>query len=216
MKATVPVGATPVTVARREVKDDKRYWRVVLLVAVLVLARPAGSTTPLQPLKDIPSEVNATVPLGAEPATVAVNVTFAPTSDGFVELARTVVLATVLLTTCDSAELVELVFEASPPYEATMVWMPAASELVLQVAVLVLEVPAGSATAPQPLNVLPSAVNATVPVGAEPLTVTVKVTLAPTIDGFEELASVAVLVVVLLTICDRVELAEPLFEASPL
>ena len=49
--------------------------------------------------------------------------------------------------------------------------------------------PAGSATAPQPVIVLPPSVNATLPVGAVPVTVAVKVTLVPTTDGLAELAS---------------------------
>ena len=54
---------------------------VVLQVAVLALALPAGNVSPLH--RAAPSEVNATVPVGAAPVTVAVNVTLAPTSDGF-------------------------------------------------------------------------------------------------------------------------------------
>ncbi len=64
-----------------------------------------------------------------------------------------------------------------------------ALRLLVQVAVLVLALPVGSATAPQPVSVVPSAVKATFPVGALPFTVAVKVTLAPTNDGVPELAS---------------------------
>jgi hypothetical protein len=85
---------------------------------------------------------------------------------------------------------------------------------VLQVAVLVLDVPVGSATALQPLIVVPLSVKPTVPVGDNPVTVAVKVTLTPTIDGFAELASAVVLAV--LTTCDSVELVELVFPASPL
>ena len=85
---------------------------------------------------------------------------------------------------------------------------------MLQVAVLVLDVPVGSATALQPLIVVPLSVKPTVPVGDNPVTVAVKVTLTPTIDGFAELASAVVLAV--LTTCDSVELVELVFPASPL
>ena len=84
-----------------------------------------------------------------------------------------------------------------------------------QVAVRALTVPPVKATALQPAIVEPSAVNATVPVGAVPLTVAVNVTLVPTIDGFAELASVVVLAA-LLTTCERVALVDALLPASPL
>ena len=59
---------------------------------------------------------------------------------------------------------------------------------MLHVAVLLFAAPAGSATAPQPVIVLPPSVKATLPVGAVPVTVAVKVTLVPTTDGLAELA----------------------------
>ena len=96
-----------------------------------------------------------------------------------------------------------------------MLCVPAVMELVLQGAVLVLGAPVGSATAPHPLIVVPPSVNATVPVGDVPVTVAVKVTLAPATEGFAELASVVELVVTLLTTCDSVELVEPLLALSP-
>src|SRR5437660_964785 len=74
-----------------------------------------------------------------------------------------------------------------------MLCVPAARLAVLHVAVFALAPPAGSATTPQPLSVLPSAVTATLPVGALPVTVAVKVTLVPTVDGLSELVSVVVL-----------------------
>src|SRR5271169_5715164 len=76
-----------------------------------------------------------------------------------------------------------------------MLWVPAARLAVLQVALLALALPAGSATAAQPLMVVPSALKATLPVGALPVTVAVKVTLPPTVDGLAELASVVVVAV---------------------
>src|SRR5713226_3366651 len=81
-----------------------------------------------------------------------------------------------------------------------MLCVPTARLAVLQVAVLVLALPAASATAPQPLRVVPSAVKPTLRVGALPVTVAVKVTLAPTSDGLAELASVVVVATRLLEV----------------
>src|SRR6266567_4466739 len=96
-----------------------------------------------------------------------------------------------------------------------MLCVPAARADVLHVADFALAVPAGSPTAPQPLMVVPSAVKPTLPVGALPVTVAVKVTLTATEDGLSELASPAVLTTLLLTTCDKVLLVEPLLAASP-
>ena len=88
---------------------------------------------------------------------------------------------------------------------------------MLQVALLLFALPPGSATAAQPVSVVPSALNPTLPLGALPLTVAVKVTFVPTSAGLAELVSVVLLVVVpLLITCDSAALAEPLFAASPL
>ena len=76
-----------------------------------------------------------------------------------------------------------------------MLWVPTIRLLVLHVAILLLAVPVGSATAPHPVSVVPSAVKATLPVGALPITVAVKATLALKTDGFAELVSPVVLVV---------------------
>src|SRR6266545_8337204 len=73
-----------------------------------------------------------------------------------------------------------------------MLWVPAVRLALSQVAVLTFVLPVGSATAPQPASVLPSAVKPTLPVGALPVTVAVKVTFAPTVDGLSELLSVVV------------------------
>src|ERR1700694_3725882 len=70
--------------------------------------------------------------------------------------------------------------------------VPAARLAVLQVVLLLLAVPAGSAIAPQPVSVTLSAVKATLPVGALPVTVAAKVTLAPIRDGLAELPNVVV------------------------
>ena len=81
----------------------------------------------------------------------------------------------------------------SPLYVATMLCVAALRPLVLQVATFALAEPAGNATAPQPEIALPPSVNATVPVGARPLTVAEKVTLAPTSDGLTELDNAVLL-----------------------
>ena len=73
-----------------------------------------------------------------------------------------------------------------------MLWLPTAKLLVLQLAVLLLPLPT-SATALHPAIALPASLKATLPVGVLPVTVAVKLTLAPTVDGFSELASVVVL-----------------------
>ena len=86
----------------------------VLQVAVFELALPLGRATAPQPLSGLLSAVKPTLPVGALPATVAVNVTLAPTSDGSAELVSMVVLVALLLTTCDSGALVEPVLAASP------------------------------------------------------------------------------------------------------
>ena len=77
-----------------------------------------------------------------------------------------------------------------------------------------LAAPAGSATAPQPVIVLPPSVKATLPVGAVPVTVAVKVTLVPTTDGLVELASEVPLDAVLTT-CASALLVEPALAESP-
>src|SRR5690348_6681036 len=67
-------------------------------------------------------------------------------------------------------------------------WLKA---LVGQGAVRALPLPV-SATALQPVRALPSLVKAILPVGLVPVTVAVKVTAVPTVDGFNELAKVVV------------------------
>ena len=84
----------------------------VLQVAVRVLPAPVSATA-LQVPMVAPASVNATVPVGAVPVTVAVNVTLAPALAGLAELARPVVEAT-LFTTCESAALVDATLPASP------------------------------------------------------------------------------------------------------
>ena len=100
-----------------------------------------------------------------------------------------------------------------------MLCVPAARLLVLHRAALALVLPFArpeSATAAQPPIVLPPSVKATVPVGALPLTLAVKATLAPTLDGLSELTRLVVLVaLLLLTTCASVALLDPLLAASP-
>ena len=71
-----------------------------------------------------------------------------------------------------------------------------------------------SDTAAHPEIELPPSVKLTVPVGPNPFTVAVKVTLAPAADGLAELVN-AVLLFALLMTCDRVALVEPVLSASP-
>ncbi len=87
---------------------------LVLQVAVLLLAAPAGNATALQPPIALPPSVKATLPVGAVPVTVAVNVTMAPISDGVPEL-ESVVPVPDVFTTCDTVALVDPLFPASPP-----------------------------------------------------------------------------------------------------
>ena len=75
-----------------------------------------------------------------------------------------------------------------------MLCVPALKALVVQLAIGALPLPT-KATALQPVIVVPPSLNATLPVGAVPLTVAVKVTLAATAEGFDELARVVVLAV---------------------
>ena len=89
-----------------------------------------------------------------------------------------------------------------------------ASVLVVHVAVRVLPLPA-SATALHPEIDVPPSVKLTAPVGLKPLIDAVKVTLIPGATGLLELDSV-VLLVALLTTCERAALVDVLLLASPL
>ena len=125
---------------------------LVVHAAVLLLPLPASATA-LQPAIEAPPSLKLTLPVGAMPTTVAVKVTLAPNVDGFIELATVVVLVA-LLTTCESAALLDALLPASPLYAATRLCVPAANALVAHCAVRVLPEPL-SATAPQPATVLP-------------------------------------------------------------
>ena len=98
-----------------------------------------------------------------------------------------------------------------------MLWLPTTRLLVLQVAVLLLPMPASGA-ALQPLIAVPPSVKLTLPVGAAPLTVAVNVTLVPTTAGLAELASVVVVAAGagLLITCASTALLEAALLVSPL
>jgi len=93
------------------------------------------------------------------------------------------------------ALLVDAALVLLPPNAATIEYVPAASPAE-HLAVRTLPVPA-SATAVQPDSATPLLLNATVPVGDEPVTVAVKVTLAPATAGFADVARAVVVVVTL-------------------
>ncbi len=95
-----------------------------------------------------------------------------------------------------------------------MLCVPPVRLALLHAAVLELAEPAGKATAPQPVKVVPPSVKPTLPVGAAPLTVAVKVTLVPTIEGLAELASEVPLDAVSI-VCASVLLVEPALPLSP-
>ena len=94
-----------------------------------------------------------------------------------------------------------------------MLRVPATSAAVVQAAVRALPAPV-SATAAQPAIDVPPSVKLTVPVGDAPVTVAVKVTLAPGADGFSELTCVVV-VAFLLTTWESVALVDARLPASP-
>src|SRR5207247_2206682 len=62
-----------------------------LQAAILLLPEPLSATV-AQPVIVLPPSLKLTVPLGAVPATVAVNVTLLPAVAGFAALARVVVV----------------------------------------------------------------------------------------------------------------------------
>jgi hypothetical protein len=184
---------------------------LVVHVAVRVLPVPVNPTAE-QPLIELLPSLKLTVPVGDAPLTVAVKVTLAPTVDGVSEVTMLVVLIALLIV-CESDELVEAVFEASPAYAATMLCAPMASALVVHAAVRVLPAPV-KATAAQPLIELPPSVKLTLPVGLKPVTEAVKVRGAANAAGLTELERVVVLVA-LLTTCDSAPLVDAAFVASP-
>src|SRR6266702_2875020 len=164
---------------------------LVLHCALRVLPDPVSATA-LQPDIDTPPSVKLMVPVGLKPVTEAVKVTLAPALDGLAELDTVVVLAA-LFTVCVSVLLVEVLLLASPAYTALMLWVPAASTAALQ-----------------PLIGLAPSLKLTLPVGALPLTVAVKVTLLPAVEGVSEVAMPVVLAT-LLTVWESAALLEPAF-----
>jgi hypothetical protein len=183
----------------------------VLQAAVPVLPEPVRATV-AQPLSVAPSAVKLTLPVGALPVTAAVRVTLAPTRDGLPELASVVVLAT-LLTICDNETLADPAFDASPLYVAVILCVPTARAVVAHCTVRMFPEPDSATALHPPIDVAPSW-KFNVPVGALPLTVAVNKTLAPKVEGVDEVAT-AVVVATLLTVCDSVAL-EPLLALSPL
>ena len=82
-------------------------------MAVRMLPLPVRMTL-AQPAIEMPPSVKFTAPVGPTPLTLAVNVTLAPTIEGFALVARPVVVV-FALTICDSASLVDEVLPALPP-----------------------------------------------------------------------------------------------------
>jgi hypothetical protein len=97
-----------------------------------------------------------------------------------------------------------------------MLCVPAVNALVAHWAVRVLPDPP-SATALQPASELPLSVKLTVPIGALPVTLAVKITIVPRADGLAELASVVVVGngPAEFTICDKLALLDAVLPTSP-
>ena len=95
-----------------------------------------------------------------------------------------------------------------------MLWVPTARLLVAQAAVRILPEPV-RATAEQLVIEAAPSLKFTVPVGALPLIVAVKVTVVPKVDGVKELP-IPVVLGALLTACDSAALLDVAFTASPL
>ena len=135
--------------------------------------------------------LKVTVPVAVDGETVAVNVTEEPYVDGFDDDVTVTVVFT-LLTVCVNTDDVLLLSFASPPYEAVIECVPPVSVEMLKVAFPLPIVPV-------PSVVLPSR-NVTVPVAVEGETVAVNVTAEPYVDGFNDDATVMV-VLTLFTVC---------------
>ena len=85
----------------------------VVHAAVRELPLPLNANAE-QPEIDVPPSWKLTLPVGALPVTVAVNVTPVPTVDGLCELAMIVLLTTAVMP-WESAGLVDAPLPASPP-----------------------------------------------------------------------------------------------------
>src|SRR6516165_6008446 len=95
-----------------------------------------------------------------------------------------------------------------------MLWVPAVRAVVAHCAVRLLPLPPTATAEQLAIEAAPS-LKFTVPVGALPVTLAVKVTLTPTVAGLTELAAVELLAT-LLTTCDNALLVEGPFDALPL
>lgn len=85
---------------------------LVVQVAVRVFPLPASGLAE-HPEIDVPPPMKLTVPVGAEPVTLAVSVTLAPSCAGLIELASVVELFA-RPTTCASEPLAEVALPALP------------------------------------------------------------------------------------------------------
>ena len=182
-------------------------WLATLKADVVNVACPEPFKATLA-AKVVAPSVKLTVPVGvpapgAVAATVAVNVTTCPNTEALGDELTVVVLLS-LFTTCGEAESVpEPLWKLpSPPYAAVIVWLPTASDEIVNVAC-----PEDMATLAARVAV-PS-LKVTVPVavpdpGATALTVAVKVTTCPNTDALgDELT--AVLLASLFTTCGAAE-----------
>jgi hypothetical protein len=95
-----------------------------------------------------------------------------------------------------------------------MLCVPTARLDVVHAAVRELPLPV-NATAEQPEIAVPPSLKSMLPVGALPVTVAVSVTLAPTMDGFCELATIVLLAAAVMP-WESAELVDAPLPASPL
>ena len=100
------------------------------------------------------------------------------------------------MTTCVKTLEVLVKYPPSPPYTAVMECEPIVSALVLYVATPELTVPVPKVLVPS-LNVTVPVAAAAVPVGELVLTVAVKVTKSPFVEGFKEVVKLVVVVCVI-------------------
>jgi hypothetical protein len=182
---------------------------------VVKFAVPVASS--VESPRDDALSKKVTVPVGIPPIepdpTLTVSVTASPNTAG---LGGTMVEdEDAWFTVCESATVVELALKLlSPPYVTVIGWTPAVSDDVWKTAAPPLSVP-------EPIEVPPSK-KVTVPVGVPPncegVTVAVKVTVLPKIDGFVSLVT-AVSGFALVTVCVmvldalEVKLASPRYSA---
>src|SRR5689334_18836503 len=130
-----------------------------------------------------PPSLKVMVPV-APAVTPAVKVTLAPKVEGLSDDMSVVVLVA-LFTTCITDVDVLGLWVESPEYSAVMVCVA-----TLRLEVMNVAVPADSVTALP--SATPPSLNVTVPVASEGLTVAVKVTAAPKVEGLSDDMSVVV------------------------